>query len=35
MEAVDNCTPKSVTFSEIGPNEIFEYDFHFLKIYEL
>ena len=27
MEVVDNRTPKSVTFSEIGPNEMFEYDF--------
>lgn len=27
MEVVDNRTPKSVTFSEIGPNELFEYDF--------
>lgn len=27
MEAVDDHTPKSVTFSEIGPNELFEYDF--------
>lgn len=27
MEVVDNHTPKSVTFSEIGPNELFEYDF--------
>lgn len=25
MEVVDNRTPKSVTFSEIGPNEMFEY----------
>lgn len=27
MEVVDNRTPKAVTFSEIGPNEMFEYDF--------
>lgn len=27
MEVVDNRTPKSVTFSEIGPNKMFEYDF--------
>ena len=27
MEVVDNRIPKSVTFSEIGPNEMFEYDF--------
>lgn len=27
MEVVDNRTPKPVTFSEIGPNEMFEYDF--------
>jgi len=27
MEDMDNHTPKSVTFSEIGPNELFEYDF--------
>lgn len=27
MDVVDNRTPKAVTFSEIGPNEMFEYDF--------
>lgn len=27
MEVVDNRAPKAVTFSEIGPNEMFEYDF--------
>lgn len=27
MEVVDNRTPKAVTFSEIGPNEMFEYGF--------
>lgn len=27
MEVVDKRTPKAVTFSEIGPNEMFEYDF--------